>query len=316
MNRVSILSLLMIAFFLSHGMLAAQNDVIYRQNIIHPTLLNPAITGSEYHPVAALSYQKQWLGIPQSPYSMLASASVRIGNFDFYNPRKLINTSNLKSRERIGLGLTVFGDLNGPASQRGINLSYAYHLSLDDARLSLGLSGTAEQRMVDESIFSAFHPNDPILGYSRESYMLYNANVGAYYYSPGLFAGLAIHHIVPSSERTPEGMKLKPDILFHGGYLFSALGRPRLEISANVRILDFSGFEADLHIRSYIQEFHWLAVSIRSYKAIAMHLGLKISAVHLVYSYEANLSNMVWYNMGTHALHLGINVGMRRIKGF
>jgi hypothetical protein len=89
-----------------------------------------------------------------------------------------------------------------------------------------------------------------------------------------------------------------------------------LEISANVRILDFSGFEADLHIRSYIQEFHWLAVSIRSYKAIAMHLGLKISAVHLVYSYEANLSNMVWYNMGTHALHLGINVGMRRIKGF
>ena len=84
----------------------------------------------------------------------------------------------------------------------------------------------------------------------------------------------------------------------------------------NARFLDFEQFEADLHIRSYIQEYHWLAVSIRSYKALAIHLGIKISAVHFAYSYEANLSNMVWYNMGTHALHLGINMGLRRTRGF
>ncbi|MCK4746066.1 MAG: PorP/SprF family type IX secretion system membrane protein [Bacteroidales bacterium] len=316
MNRYPFLLLLVIPIFLSIRKAEAQDDVIYRNNFIHPALLNPAITGSEYYPLAFISYQKQWVGIPQSPQTMLASTSVRIGNFDFYNPTKLINTSNLKSRERIGLGLTLFGDRNGPATQRGFNIAYAYHLVLDQARLSLGLSGSAEQRMVDESIFSPFDPNDPILTNTRQSFMLYNANVGAYYYSPRLFAGLAVHHIIPSENKLHAGTLVRPDIILHGGYLFSALGSPKLEISMNARFLDFEQFEYDLHVRSYIQEYHWLAVSIRSYKALAMHVGIKISAIHLAYTYEANLSNIVWYNMGTHALHLGINMGLRRTEGF
>lgn len=296
--------------------LVAQNDVMYRHHFLHPAIVNPAVTGSEFFPLASLTYQKQWIGIPQSPQSMLASTSMRIGNFDFYNPRKLINTTNLKSKERIGLGLILFNDHNGPAIQRGFNLSYAYHLSLNKSRLSLGLSGGGEQRAVDESMFNPTFPGDPILTGTRESYMFYNANVGVYYYSPGLFAGFAAHHLIPFEDKLQPGLKLKPDLMMHGGYLFSSMGRPKLELSMNLRYLDLDRLEYDLHIRSYVQQVHWLAISVRSYKALAIHVGIKISVIHLAYTFEANLSNMVYYNAGTHALHLGLNMGMRRTQGF
>ncbi len=90
----------------------------------------------------------------------------------------------------------------------------------------------------------------------------------------------------------------------------------RLCIHHLMPYLDYVKLEYDLHVRTYIQQYHWLAVSIRSYKALALHLGIKISIVHLAYTFEANLTNMVHYNMGTHALHLGLNLGMRRTKGF
>jgi type IX secretion system PorP/SprF family membrane protein len=316
MNRYPVTLLLSLQILIIPGKILCQDDVIYRSAFIHPAILNPAITGSEFYTIAGLSYQKQWVGINGSPGSMLASASVRIGNFDFYNPQKLINTTHIRSRERIGLGLSLFSDRNGPALQRGFNLAYAYHLVLKDARLSLGLSGNIEQQMVDESIFTPFDPNDPILSYAKESYMKYNADVGAYYYSATLFGGLAFHHILPFRDPLRSGTTIRPDVILHGGYLFSTLARPKLELRMNARYLNLERLEMDLHIRSYIQQYHWLAVSVRSYKALAMHVGIRISTIHLAYTYEANLTDMVRYNMGSHAIHLGMNMGIRRTKGF
>ena len=294
----------------------AQSNMVYRHYFLHQTLINPAIAGSEFVPVANLSFQKQWLGIPQSPYSMVASSSVRIGNFNFYTPKQFVNRTGLRTRERIGLGLTIFSDRNGPVMQRGINMAYAYHLVVKNARLSLGLAGNLEQYQLDESIFQSTFPDDPILGNRKESFLQYNANVGAYYYSAGLFAGLAINHLLPLDSRIHPGTSVKQDFILHGGYLFRSLGQPRLELSVNFRYLDYEQFDYDFHIKLYIQELNWLALSVKSYQALAMHAGMNIRNFHIAYVYEANLSNIIRYNLGTHGLHIGKNLGIRRTKGF
>ncbi len=316
MKRFKVIFIFYSVVLISSVKVASQDNILYRYHFLHPGLLNPAVTGSEYFPMANITYHKQWAGIPQSPQTMLASASVRIGNFDYYNPKKLINTTNLKSRERVGLGLSLYSDRNGPSIERGVNMAYAYHLVVGAGRLSLGLSGSAEQKMLDETIFNPTFPNDPILTNARESFMLYNANVGAYYYSSGIFGGFAIHHLIPLENKLQPSNRIKPDFILHGGYLLSTLGTPKLEIRTNIRYLDYEKLEFDVHVRAYIQHYHWLAVSVRSYNALAVHLGIKISAFHLAYSFEANLTNIIHYSLGTHALHLGINLGMRRSKGF
>ncbi len=186
-NRFSLLLPLLVV--LTVNQVACQDNPLYRFHFMHPILLNPAITGSEFLPVANLSFQKQWAGFPGSPATLLASGTFRIGEFDFYNPQKLINTSTLKSRERIGLGMALFSDRNGPAIHRGLNLAYAYHLPLATGCLSLGLGGSAKQRIMDGTEYRPSAPDDPLLPPVRESMMLWIFHLGAYYYSAGLFGG-------------------------------------------------------------------------------------------------------------------------------
>jgi len=276
--------------------------------------LNPAITGSSFLPKACLTYQKQWAGIPQSPQSMLVSASIRIGNFDFYNPKKLVYTSRIKSRERIGLGISFFSDQNGPLTARGINAAYAYHVPFDHSQLSLAISGSTRQQIIDESVFRPTYPGDPIITGIRESFISYNATIGAYYYARALSGGLAIHNIIPLEDKLRPGDKVRPDLVLHGSYLFSSFGKPNMEIRMNIRYLDMAILEYDLHVRTYIREVHWIALSYRSYQALALHLGFNISRFYLAYSFETTLSSMVRYQMGTHAVHLGINLGMKSIN--
>ncbi|MFH0759433.1 MAG: PorP/SprF family type IX secretion system membrane protein [Bacteroidota bacterium] len=308
---IILMSLLSICFT---GQAGGQDQVIIRSSLLHPELLNPAITGSAFVPQACLSYMKYWTGIPQSPQTLLASTSIRIGNYDFYNPKKLIYTSGLKSRERVGLGIAIFSDSNGPAVTRGIHGTYAYHIQLKKASLSLGITGKAEQRILDGNLFQPTYPGDPVLTGIRESFTSPNADIGAYYYSAKLIGGAAVHNIIPLEDKINPGSKVKPDLVLHGGYLFSSFGKPNMEINLNVRYLDMDVLEYELYLRTYIRKIHWIAVSYKSYRALAFHLGLSIRDIYLAYSFESSLSNIVRYNMGSHGIHLGINLGMRRFN--
>ncbi len=292
-----------------------QDHVTMRFSLLHPELLNPAIAGSAYVPQACLSYMKQWVGIPQSPRTLMASASIRIGNYDFYNPRQLIHSSGLKSRERVGLGIAIFSDSNGPVVSRGFYGTYAYHIPLNHARLSLGITGKAEQRILDGTLFQPTYPGDPVLSDIRESFTSPNADIGAYYYSAKLFGGASVHNIIPLEDKINPGSKVKPDLVLHGGYIFSSFGKPNMEINLNVRYLDLNVLEYDLFLRTYIREIHWIAISYKSYAALAFYLGLNIRDIYLAYSFETSLSSIVRYNMGSHGIHLGINLGMRRLNG-
>lgn len=316
MNRSIALLLIIFLIIFSTREVESQNNVIYRFHYLHPAILNPAITGNEYVPVACLTYNKQWIGIQQSPYSMLASASIRIGNFGFYTPKKLLNTTKLKSSERIGLGILFFNDRNGPVTERGGNLAYAYHISLENAQLSLGLSGSIGQKILDETNLQPTYPGDPLLSGTKESFLFYNANAGAYYYSSSFFGGIAFHNLIPLEDEFESGSKVKPDMILHGGYLFTSLGKKKMEISTNIRFLDLDNLEYDIHYRFFIREVHWLALSYRSYNAVGMHVGIDVGSFYMAYSFEANLSSVARYQMGTHAVHLGINLGMKRINGF
>jgi len=294
----------------------AQNNIIYRHNDLHQVFINPATSGSEYFPMAALSYEKQWVGINQSPSNILASTSLRIGNFNFYNPKMFINTSKLKTAERIGMGIGIYSDRNGPVINRGANLAYAYHLVLNDARLSFGLSASAEQTILDETIWAPITPGDPLLGSIREPYYQFNASFGSYIYAPEYFAGFAATHLIPIEDKLNPGEKIKQDLILHGGYLFRSSEEFKFEPSVNFRYLDMEVLEFDIRATAYINHVNWVALTYRSYKALKLSAGMKVRRFYLAYTFEANLSPIAKYNAGTHGIHMGMNMGIRRLEGF
>lgn len=297
--------------------LSAQHNIIYRDHHLHQVLVNPATAGSEYIPVAALSYQKQWLGINPSPFTLLASASLRMkGNLDFYNPRMMVNKSPFRYRERMGLGVGLYSDQNGPVASRGFSLAYAYHIALARSSLSLGLSANVEQSQIDGSTWNPINPDDPLLPAVKDSYYDFNANAGMYLSSRYYFAGLAINHLLPLDNKFENGEKVKQDFILHGGYMFWSGEDLSLEPAINLRYLDYETLEFDIRAKLYIQHKHWISVSYRSYNALRLAAGLLVESFYLAYNYELNLSSMINYSAGTHGVHLGWNLGMRGWKRF
>jgi len=312
---------IILLLFLSTGLLAgidcnAQNNIIYRHHFLNHIFVNPAMSGSEFFPVINLSYNKQWLGINQSPQTMIASTSLRLGNFDFYNPKKFINKTGLKTGERIGMGAGIYFDHNGPLSTSGINLAYSYHVPFEHSRLSFGLSVNGEQSLLDETNWKPVDPNDPIIGNVKERLYSFNANFGSYFYTESYFAGLAVNHLIPLKDKTNPGEIVKQDFMVNAGYLFLKNENIKIEPSIYIRWLDYSDLELDIQGKIYLNHVNWISVIYRSYKALAVMAGFKINQFYLAYSFETNLSPVIKYNAGTHGLNLGMNLGIRRLEGF
>lgn len=312
----TILLFLFILLIRGNGPLYGQHNYIYRFNQLHQEMINPATAGSEFIPVAAITYQKQWLGISHSPSTLLASTSLRIGNFDFYNPKMMVNKSKLKSQERIGMGIGFYTDQNGPLSSRGFNMAYAYHLNFSSSSLAFGLSGTMEQTVLNASSWNPITAGDPLLDGIKESYYNFNANLGVSYSGARYFAGFAVNHLIPLEDKVNPGEKVKQDFVLHGGYLFWDLQDVKFEPSLNLRYLDYEILEYDIRAKVYLQHVHWIALTYRSYKALALSAGLKVKRFYIAYLFEANLSSMVNYSAGSHGISIGMNLGMRGLEGF
>jgi len=314
--KITLFFILSISLLLLSSLLFAQHNIVYRDHHLHQVLVNPATAGSEYIPTAAISYRKQWAGISNSPFSLIASSSLRLGNFDFYNPKMMINKSHFKSHERMGLGVGLYADQNGPVGSKGINLAYAYHIKLKHSSLSFGLSINVEQSQLKGTSWTPVDPNDPLLQPLKDSYYSFNANSGVYYCGAEYFVGLAVNHLLPLDNKLDPGEKVKQDYILNGGYMFRSKEPLKIEPSLNLRYLDYDTFEYDVRAKVYIQHIHWVSLSYRSYKALSLAAGMRINRFYLAYDFELNLSSIVKYSAGTHGIHLGINLGMRGFEGF
>lgn len=294
----------------------AQTNAHYRNYLLHPYTVNPAITGSEFFPVIVTSFSKQWAVISNSPGTQLISGSFRMGNFDFYNPKMFVNKTQLKAYERVGAGFTLFNDSEGPVSNRGGQLSYAFHIPFQGSRLALGLSANLHQFIVDERNFSPIVSNDPILTYGVENATRFNMNFGVYYYSPLLFTGLSVTDLLPLNNEPELNEPIKQDIHLLAGYRISLSSDIDLEPSGYVSLLDYNHLAYQLNARAYYRYIHWAQIHYRSTRELGLKAGIKISRIYLAYGYEASISRIFRYNLGTHSISLGANIGIRRIEGF
>ena len=228
----------------------------------------------------------------------------------------MINTTGIKTKERIGLGFGIYMDQNGPVSSRGLNLAYAYHIKLSSSSLAFGLSGSIEQSVLNGSSWDPITSGDPLLEPIRDSYNEFNANVGIYYSGAQYFAGFAINRLIPFRRKLNPEENVKQVYILHGGYLFRSMEGIKIEPSVHLRFLDYETLEYDIRVKAYLHHIHWIAVTYRSYKALSLSAGMKINRFYLAYQFESNLSSIVRYNAGSHELSFGMNLGMRGIEGF
>lgn len=174
---------------------ALAQDVYFSQPYTMPTYLNPAYTGLEGHVRIGLSYRNQWSSLesPYTTYSVYAD-----GYFD-----------NFKS----GVGLIALSDRQGRGGgtfiKNMIGASYAYNLQIAEKTFArFGLQAMVKMNSVKgaELIFPDMIDLDGNIigeaGFSRLSKTVFNMAVGGVFSHDWLYAGVALHNLISTTEAT------------------------------------------------------------------------------------------------------------------
>ena len=315
-NRITHLVVIFLIF--GNINIFSQEYFIYTNYYLNPSLINPAVAGTENYPSADFSVRKQWVGIPDAPTTYLLAVNFKIGRYDFYDPKKFINKGPLKLTDRIGLGVSIFRDINGPLAYTGGILSYSYHVNVNaDSKLSFGMSAIFNYYSFNSSILKPDQSNDPYLLNGNDNGFNTNFNFGIYFYNEVYFIGFSADKILPGIQKVNDQNMEQPSLYLMGGYKFLKNNRNFiLEPSLTFKKLANTNLSVDIHSKLYILRSHWIAVSYSTDNRINFRFGVLLyKRLYAGYNYEYTLTDIGSYSFGSHEIHLGINLGLRGIEG-
>jgi type IX secretion system PorP/SprF family membrane protein len=293
--------------------LLSQETSVYENYYLNLFIINPAITGSGYFPKADLSVRRQWVGFPDAPSTFLLAGDLRVGRKEFYDSRKFLNKNPLKMTGRVGLGASVFSDINGPLTYTGGILSYAYHLPVNTrASLSFGISAIGSYYAFNTSVLQPDQSDDPYLLTENDNVFRANFNLGLYFRNEDFFAGISANKILPDFSSFQGEKKVQPGIFLMGGTKIELSGNSFvLEPSIVIKKTGDTNPSIDFHTKLYIKKLNWIALSYSTAGKMNFRFGLRLyRMLYAGYNYEYTLSDMASYSLGSHEIHLGINLGL------
>lgn len=289
MKKIGSLLIFLTLAVLSH----AQQLPLYSQYMLNDYVMNPAIAGSNPYYECKSNNRYQWVGITDAPRTYIMSINGQI-----------------KGRP-VGIGGSVFTDITGPTRRTGINLSYAYHLKLnDEVKLGLGLSAGVLQYAVDASKINTHDINDIAISTSLQSTTVPDFGFGTYLYSDKFYFGVAAPQIYPSRLDFFD-YKSKSKIVTHiyatGGYKYKINDAFVLQPTALIKFVSPAPIQIDLGARMIYQEKVWLGAGYRTKDALSALVGYTYqNNITIGFSYDFTTTNVRKYSSGTSELYFAI----------
>lgn len=324
-NSVRIISMsvklivILLAFNSLFFELTAQEIPVYQKHNTLEQFINPAITGRDRYGFLNVSYRKNWLTTEHSPSIFSVGGSFRLGSFDFYTPRKMLNRSNFISKDRNGFGALVLLQQNGPLSLLYSSFTYAYFIPFDKSKmneLSFGLTSMVMHYSVNERLLDPNDANDPKLNDLNQQPWTSDAGFGIYFHTKQFQIGASVNELFESASEldNPELYENKRDYFLQTGYKFY-LHYFDLEPFVYVAQIDNEPLYYYLQLKSYYRNYNWFSVAYRSTQSIILSMGIRINRMHIGYSYEQNINphnnQFIWI----HEIMIGFNIGFFEPEG-
>ncbi|MBN1143456.1 MAG: PorP/SprF family type IX secretion system membrane protein, partial [Bacteroidales bacterium] len=243
----------LLLFLITSGMLNAQPLARHNLYPFNSDFANPAATGMTGCLEIVATDMHQWVGISEAPN--LQSLSVQKG-------------IPFRRNKKNGVGINLIRDSNGPSKSLAGELLYSFHALVGRDRttwLAFGMSGSVEQRRLDEGEFSPVF--DPLVTGSMQQELFYNASAGANLYNDKYFAGFALYNLLPVNAKL--GLGYGGDryfMSFQGGYLFANKNNP---LALQTSLQGFAGrteWQVDLANTLYLSENLWTRLTFRKYQ--------------------------------------------------
>jgi type IX secretion system PorP/SprF family membrane protein len=300
----------------------AQQIPLYSQYMMNKYLLNPAYAGSQGYTSYNLTARQQWMGFgdANTPSTQAICAQTRVMQTGFLSKLPFIGDSRTRRRPsgRVGLGGYIFNDRNGAMNRTGLQGTYAYHISMDDAQISFGVSGTVYQFKIDDD--NLILPDDdlgipdPLIDGRRNTMFIPDATAGIYYLYRDFYIGASGMNLFQSvlkfgSDQSYSNYQLMRHYYLMTGYRYNLDGDFAIEPSLLVKSTERMNLQADINVKAFYQEDYWMGLSYRTGSAIISMVGVKINNIYFGYAYDYSLREIQNLTYGSHEIMVGLKFG-------
>lgn len=302
----------------------AQQKPQYSQYVINNFLLNPAISGIEDYTDIKLGARNQWQGVEGAPTTVYLSVHSRLLNgqagasLESRNrqPQSFAKYREARSIYRKvtykpwhGIGALVLHDKIGPFSRTEANMTYAYHLPLNEnIRLSGGASVGVTQARVAAGSLNFANP-DAAAGNNRSSFGA-NLSTGLWLYSSDFYVGISaaemLGNTISMDSYGGRAGESRNHYFATGAYKIGVNQRLALVPSVMVKWLQPVPVSIDYNLRLLYHDKIWVGGSYRQHDSFAAMGGFTINKTFdLSYSYDSGLSTLKGMS---HEVILGVRL--------
>ncbi|WP_103069068.1 PorP/SprF family type IX secretion system membrane protein [Aquimarina sediminis] len=281
----------------------------------NPYLISSAYAGiGDCWQVRASGFE-QWVSIEDSPGTQSLSLDGRIS-------------------DRSGVGAILFNDQNGFTTQKGIQLSFAHHLTLSEYNnqyLSFGISYKFTQFGIDTSDFNNGDPDNPFNpGLADISVNDSNFDISMLYRLGRFFLSANAVNLLQKQidDFNPTEPSQIQNYYIYSGYTFYHRFSD-IEVEPSVLYQNFAGdgrstTDLNLKVRKMHRgDYYWAGISLRSlvdqdFKPLSVSpmIGIKKSNFYVAYGYQVNVNEVLEPTTaaGSHMITLGFDFGCRQSK--
>lgn len=260
-------------------------------------LYDPAVAGSRPWFEIRSAHRNQWVGIQDAPRTFVLSATTPVGT-------------------NMGVGGYVFTDNVGPSRRTGMQISYAYHLKINDKiKLGLGLSFGMLQFLIDGSKIQFHDADEPLMDSQLRGSLMPDATFGLYLYHEKWWFGATAPQLLRNKvwfydENDQSLSRLAAHYYAMGGYRIPIGEDLKLEPSFLLKYVDPVPPKIDLTATLRYRDMVWIGATYRTEDAISLMVGYWMKKTfQFGYSYDLTTTNLRNYTSGTHEVMLAVTFG-------
>ena len=311
MGRSYIISIILFfATFTAKG----QQLPSYSQYMMNGFLLNPAIAGSDGYTSVNITAREDWVGFINSPRTHAISVQSRILKRSHIIKSRSIGKKVLKpsSEGRVGIGGYVFNDKNGLVDRSGFQMTYSYHIFINNNQLSFGLSGGAFQFKINENELQFKDPNEPLINNGTKKVVYVpDASFGIFFSSYSYNIGFSVAQLFQSVLKVGSygNYRMIRHYYFMGRYRYDFLNGFEIEPSFLLKTTERLNFQVDINCKVYYKEDYWAGLAFRTNGAIIAMLGVRVNKYYFGYAFDYIFSSIRKHCYGSHEVVIVIKFG-------
>lgn len=292
---------------LSNAYKAQESLPYYQQYLLDGDFLfNPAQYGKTDNVHVNLNYQKQYSKFDESPN--VQSVGIHANIFD-----------------RVGAGISVFRDSNGPISAGGITAGASYYIPLSDEgerkdQFSFGTSVNFYNMNFDYTKINTEQQNDPLLQGAKDNIFMAYANIGLAATYKNFFGGASVNDIALSNDESivnhyePSPIKVFLNLGYNWHFTNGMYLTPSVLINLNTnssRMMDYNlmgtvynernSFSAGVSFRAVQNRFDNQSLSV------APVIKAKLNKFTFGATYNIGLSDIQTYGGNSFMLGVGMD---------